>query len=81
MRKAAIGWEEDYVKRLGEVGYVRGRGAPTVFYNKEREVRLVAHGDDFTAAGVKEEVERLKGQMEGWYDIKDRGRWGAEVVR
>ena len=51
MRKAAAGWEEDYAKRMEGVGYTRGKGATTVFYNSETDVRVVVHGDDFTLVG------------------------------
>ena len=35
MRKAAAGWEEDYAGRLESVGFRRGKGAPTVFFQRE----------------------------------------------
>ena len=57
MRKAAAGWEEDYAKRLQGEGFRRGRGAPTVFWNEKTAVRVVVHGDDFTFAGVRKELE------------------------
>ena len=52
MRKAAAGWEENYAARLESVGFKRGIGAPTVFFNLKTGVRVVVHGDDFTFAGV-----------------------------
>ena len=60
MRKAASGWEEDYAKKLINEGFRRGIGAPTVFYNEKTQVRLVVHGDDFTFAGVKVELEKMR---------------------
>ena len=77
MRKAAVNWEEDYAKRLEEVGFRRGRGAPTVFLNKMTEVRIVVHGDTFVVSGCRDELEKVKGMMEGWYAIKDRGIMGG----
>ena len=77
MRKAAAGWEEDYARRLVEVGFKRGRGAPTVFYHEKMEVRLVVHGDDFTFSGPRRELDVMKKYMEKWYDIKDRGTMGS----
>ena len=35
MRKAASGWEDDYARRLIDEGFIRGVGAPTVFFNPE----------------------------------------------
>ena len=77
MRKAASGWEDDYAKRLESAGFTRGVGAPTVFVNKTTGVRVVVHGDDFTFAGVKHELEKVKALMEGWYEIKMRGIMGS----
>ena len=79
MRKAAAGWEEDYAKRLEDVGFRRGRGAPTVFYNEKTQVRIVVHGDDFTFSGVKAELLKMRSTMEKWYDIKNRGMMGSDV--
>ena len=53
MRKAASGWEEDYVDKFIKSGFKRGIAASTVFYNPETNVRVVVHGDDFTFAGTK----------------------------
>ena len=77
MRKAAAGWEEDYAKRMVAEGFKRGRGAPTVVYNKGTEIRVVVHGDDFTFSGTKAELDRMRRKMEEWYDIKDRGTMGG----
>ena len=64
MRKAAAGWEEDYAKRLEDVGFRRGRGAPTVLYNEKTQVRIVVQGDDFTFSGVKAELLKMRSTME-----------------
>ena len=53
MRPAARAWEEDYSGKFEEEGYVRGKAAATTFYNEEKDVRLVVHGDDFTFTGEK----------------------------
>ena len=50
---------------------------PTVFYNEATGVRAVVHGDDFTFSGTRRELEKVKGLMAGWYDIKDRGIMGS----
>ena len=73
MRKAAAGWEEDYAKRMEGVGFRRGKGGPTVFFNSKTDVRVVVYGDDFTFSGTREELEKMRSKMGEWYDIKDRG--------
>ena len=65
MRKAAAGWEEEYAKTFEEEGYRRGVGAPTVFYNKEAETRLVVHGDDLTFSAPPEGVDENEKENEG----------------
>lgn len=77
MRKAASGWEEDYAEKFKAEGFERGRGAPTVFWNKTTKVRVVVHGDDFTMSGEREELEEMRGKMQKWYEIKDRGIMGS----
>ena len=76
-RKAAPSWEEEYVRRLEEVGFSRGRAAPTTLYNKATHVRLVVHGDDFTFSGTTEELMKVKRAMEDWYSVKFRGIMGS----
>ena len=72
MGKAAAGWEEDYAKEMVAEGFKRGRGAPTVVYNKRTMVRVVVHGDDFTFSGTKVELDKMRKKMGEWYDIKNR---------
>ena len=79
MRKAASGWEEDYAGRLEKVGYKRGIAAPTVFWNKDAEVRVVVHGDDFTFMGTDEQLDVAQDLMKKWYEVKVRGRLGDGV--
>ena len=51
MRPAASAWEKDFSEKLEEFGLVTGVSAPTAFYCKEKELRCVVHGDDFTFMG------------------------------
>ena len=50
-RDAAQNWEYDCVEALETMGFVKGKAAPCAFYMKERNLRLVAHGDEFTVLG------------------------------
>ena len=77
MRKAAQAWEDHYVGKLAEAGYVQGRAAPSCFFNKETGGRLVVHGDDFTFLAVEVELERMRRLMAEWYEIKFRGVLGG----
>ena len=77
-RRAAAGWEEEYAGKLEGEGFRRVKGAPTVFFNAKTAVRLVVHGGDFTCSGTKKDLEKIKGKLREWYDIKDRGALGGE---
>ena len=77
MWKTAAGWEEGYAKRMEGVGFGRGKGAPTVFYNSKTDVRVVVHGDDFIFSGTREELDNIRSKMEECRDIKDRGISGG----
>ena len=50
-----------------------------MFYNGEREVSCVCHGDDFTLVGEEEELRWLAKLMGTWFEIKVRGVLGPEV--
>ena len=78
MRPAAQGWESDYTARLEEEGFVKGRSAPTTFFNKNTGCRVVVHGDDFTALGYDIDLKELANKMKQWYDLKVRAMLGDE---
>ncbi len=66
MRPAAKAWGEDYSANLVSTGFVRGVAAPTVFHRPESDVRIVVHGDDFTALGPAAGLDELEAHMKGW---------------
>ena len=50
-----------------------------MFFNAKTAVGLVVHGDDFTnSEDEDEELEKIKGKMREWYEIKDRGTMGSD---
>ncbi len=78
MRPAAKAWEDDYAQNLRAAGYNRGHAAPTVFHEPVGDVSLVVHGDDVTARGPIEELNKLESTRKGRYDVNTRGRLGPE---
>ena len=52
-RDASQNWEEEYSETLKEIGFSRGKASPCVFYHKDKAIRLVVHGDDFTLLGFE----------------------------
>ena len=57
MRPAAQAWEECYSRRMEEVTFKRGIGNAVVFYQGDRDVFVLVHGDDFVAVGEDEDIE------------------------
>ena len=48
IRDAAQNWEYAYMEFLERAGFKSGTATPCAFYNLERDMRAVVHGDDFT---------------------------------
>ena len=69
MRPAASAWEEDYSENLKQNGYERRLAAPTAFANKEKGVRMVVWGDDFTFLGRDKELKEAADILRQWYDM------------
>ena len=59
-------------------GFKKGVSAPTVFYNEERQLRCVVHGDDFTFLGFEKDLDHIQWLMSKWYEMKVRGRLDGE---
>ena len=56
-RDAASLWQECLSKHLLSIGFTRGKSNPCVFYHREKDLRVLVHGDDYVTAG---ELEGLK---------------------
>ena len=69
-RDAALYWHEEYAGTLRQAGYVRGTANPCVFYNKQDDISVMVHGDDFLAAGDGKAVEKLKRVRSNAYKVK-----------
>ena len=50
-RDAAFNWSETVAKQLEESGYKRGKAFPAIYFNHEKEVAVMVHGDDFLGFG------------------------------
>ena len=58
-RDAAKNWTCEYTRALSELGFTAGRASPCIFWNKERDLHLTVHGDDFTVSGPEKQLEWL----------------------
>ena len=75
-RDAAQNWMDAYIKAMEEIGFKRGAASPCAFWNARREIRVVVHGDDFTALGHEEQLNWYRKEMEKKFECKYRGRIG-----
>ena len=52
-RDAGMNWELTVAKAMKQAGFTQGTGSPCVYFHRERELRVVVHGDDFTTLGPR----------------------------
>ena len=75
-RDAAQNWEHAYIDFLLGTGFSNGVASPCVFYHKERDVRIVVHGDDFTVLGQEAQLNWFTERVVEKFEVKSRGRLG-----
>ena len=75
-RPAAQAWENHYAGKLEEIGFRRGTLSPVSFWNEEKGLAGLVHGDDFTFVGEDGDLDMVEEKMKEWYDIKVKARFG-----
>ena len=76
-RAAADGWQEEYSSTLvSELGFIQGIASPCLFKHPVREIAISVHGDDFTAAGAKEDLDWYESVMKEHYELTTQPRVG-----
>jgi len=75
-RDAAQSWEATYRKAHEDWGFQVGSASPCIMFHPKREVRLVVHGDDFTALGWEHQLDWYRGQVTSKFESKVKGRIG-----
>ena len=78
-RPAAAAWENHYADKLQSAKFVRGVATPVSFYNKDRDISLVVHGDDFTFVGEASSLDWIEKLMKQWFEVKVRARLGPDI--
>ena len=63
-------WQETLSAHLEGIGFVRGRGHPCVFYQPQKNIKTLVHGDDYVSAGSTESMARLEAELSKAYEIK-----------
>ena len=77
-RDAAQNWAASYVGFMISVGFLRGKASPCCFWHKDKGVRCVVQGDDFTVLGHSEQLDWFRSQIKAKYPVKFRGRLGPK---
>ena len=77
-RDAGALWEECYADILTSLGFKRGQACPTAFFNSERSIHLVVHGDDFVILADDEQLTWLEQQLGEHLEIGDTCRLGRD---
>ena len=75
-RHAAQGWQDEYSSTLIELGFTQGLACPCVFYHAERQLYSTVHGDDFTTAGSKRDLDWFESALDKYYELTKGGRLG-----
>ena len=78
-RAAADGWQQEYSSFLRGIGFTQGAACPCLFMNSKRQLAVSVHGDDFTTAGPKCEIDWFERVLEEKYELKKGGRLGPGV--
>ena len=63
---------------MKDSGFKSGKSSPCVFWNEERELRCVVHGDDFAVLVWKEQLDWFWTEISKRFQSKHRGRIGPE---
>ena len=78
-KDAAQNWEFYYTKILSELGFRQGKSNPCVFYNADKDVRTVIHGDDFTSIGDEDVLNWFYTELSQQLTVTCKGVLGPDV--
>ncbi len=59
-RDASLNWENEYIRFMESVGFIRGLSGPCLFYHPGKDIRAVVYGDDFTLLASEEQLDSSK---------------------
>ena len=62
-RDAAQNWEAEYAEFMELIGFQRGIWSPCVFWQRNRNIRAVIHGDDFTLLGTNSDLDWFRDRI------------------
>ena len=71
-RDAAKEWQKTLSRHLQSIGFIVGRGHPSVFHHPGRDVRVLVHGDDYLSSGYAKDLDWLKACLEKQYELQSQ---------
>ena len=69
-RDAAKWWQETLSCYVESIGFVRGRGHPSVLWHPERSIKTLGHGDDYVSAGDEASMKWMEQELAKAYEIQ-----------
>ena len=78
-REAARCWEKEYTNTLLAAGFKRGACNPCMFHHRNRDVRVLVQGDDFTISGKEPDLHWVAEIFKQKYKTKVRGIMGPDA--
>ena len=78
-RDAPARWEAFLTAELLKMGFVQGLSSPCCFHHREKQLRCVVHGDDFTFAGPATALAWAEAAMHKQFLMKVVGRLGPDA--
>ena len=76
-RDAGAIWESCYASALVKLGFTQGGASPCCFSHPAWGVSVVVHGDDFTALGTPDGLDKYEQGMAEAFECKLKGRLGT----
>ena len=78
-RDAGANWEKELTDCLKKAGFAQGMSCPNVYFNAEKDIATMVHGDDEAALTDDDGLKYVEDVLNSRYKISVRGRLGGEV--
>jgi len=75
-RDASLNWEEEYIRFMESMGFIKGLLSPCLFYHPGKDSRVVVYGGDFTILGFEHHTDWFKDEIKRVYEIDFKARLG-----
>ena len=76
-RDAGAIWENCNTTCINNMGYEQGAASPCCFKHPQWGVSVIVHGDDFTALGTAEGLDKYEAGMQKSFECRLKGRLGS----